>query len=135
MSARILAQITQCAEQMAALVALPGPARYTHFVRRVAVGQQAWGLYQQGWALARLDDGRLVFPLWPSSEHAGLCAEYEWDDYDPHPISLEELMTELLPQLEQDAVLPGVFYTPNERGVTPSVAELLADLDEQRRLM
>ncbi|OON59590.1 hypothetical protein B0920_23690 [Massilia sp. KIM] len=116
------------AQQLAAVVTLPGRDRYEYFVKRVADSQEVWGLYQDGWALAKTDDGTLVFPMWPASDYASLCAEYEWDGYDAQAFSIEELLDDLLPQLEQDRVLPGIFYTPGDKGVTPSVAQLRADL-------
>jgi hypothetical protein len=43
-------------------------------------------------------------------------------------------MTELLPQLEQDGIVTGVFYTPGARDVMPTAGLLRADLgDEIRR--
>ena len=133
MSERILSAIKLGAQQLAAVVTLPGPARYEYFVKRVADSQEVWGLYQQGWALAKADDGTLVFPLWPSSDYASLCAEFEWDGYDAQAFSLEELLDELLPQLQEDRVLPGVFYTPGDKGITPTVAELVGDLEDELR--
>lgn len=40
-------------------------------------------------------------------------------------------MGELLPNLKDDGVLPGIFYTPSDNGVTPTVDQLLADLNEE----
>lgn len=131
MSERIISAIKLGAQQLAAVVTLPGPDRYQYFVKRVADSQEVWGLYQDGWALAKTDDGTLVFPMWPASDYASLCAEYEWDGYDAQSFSVEELLEDLLPQLEQDRVLPGVFYTPGDKGVTPSVAQLRDDLAEE----
>lgn len=128
MSERIISAIKLGAQQLAAVVTLPGPDRYEYFVKRVADSQEVWGLYQDGWALAKTDDGTLVFPMWPASDYASLCAEFEWDGYDAQSFSVEELLDDLLPQLEQDRVLPGIFYTPGDKGVTPTVAQLREDL-------
>ena len=117
----------------ASVIVLPKQLRYEHFVRRVAATGEVWGLYQDGWALAKTDDGTLVFPMWPANEYATLCAEFEWDGYDAQAFSLEELIEELLPQLEEDSVLPGVFYTPGDKGITPTVAQLIGDLEDELR--
>ena len=69
--------------------------------------------------------------MWPANEYATLCAEFEWDGYDAQAFSLEELIEELLPQLEEDSVLPGVFYTPGDKGITPTVAQLIGDLEDE----
>jgi hypothetical protein len=115
-------------KQLAAVISLTGEERYEHFVKVVVDWQQAWGLYQNGWALATADDGTVVFPLWPAKEYAELCAEKEWSRYQPRPIVLEDLVSELLPKLEKDGMLPGVFFTPKSKGTTPAVRQLLTDL-------
>ncbi len=117
--------------QLQAVVMLPGPQRYAYFVKRVAETGVVWGLYRQGWALAKKEDGTLVFPLWPDSEFAQVCADYEWTGYAPQSFALDELMTELLPQLEQDGLVTGVFYTPGARDVMPTAGLLRADLDDE----
>ena len=117
--------------QLQAVVMLPGPQRYEYFVKRVAETGVVWSLYRQGWALARKEDGTLVFPLWPDSEFAQVCADYEWTGYAPQSFSLDELMTELLPQLEQDGIVTGVFYTPGARDVMPTAVLLRADLNDE----
>jgi hypothetical protein len=117
--------------QLQAVVMLPGPQRYEYFVKRVAETGVVWSLYRQGWALARKEDGTLVFPLWPDSEFAQVCADYEWTGYAPQSFALDELMTELLPQLEQDGIVTGVFYTPGARDVMPTAGLLRADLHDE----
>lgn len=119
--------------QLQAVVMLPGPQRYAYFIKRVAETGVVWSLYRQGWALAKKEDGTLVFPLWPDSEFAQVCADYEWTGYAPQSFALEELMTELLPQLEQDGIVTGVFYTPGARDVMPTAGLLRADLDDEFR--
>lgn len=118
-------------KQIEAVINLPGPKRYQHFVKVVADWKEVWGLYQDGWALASSEDGKQIFPLWPAREYAQLCANKEWAGYEPKSFSLEDLMDELLPNLEEDDVLPGIFYTPFDFGVTPSVDQLLTDLNEE----
>ncbi len=118
-------------KQIAAVVALPGKARYEHFVKVIADRQEVWGLYENGWALAGTDDGTTVFPLWPAREYAQLCAEGQWVGYEPRAISLNELMDELLQKLKKDGLLPGVFYTPSNRGVTPTIDELKSAVEAE----
>jgi hypothetical protein len=76
-----------------------------------------------------------VFPLWPDREFATICAEYEWTSYAPQSFPLDELVDALLPQLAQDGVATGVFYTPGARDVMPSAGLLRRDLmDELKSL-
>lgn len=118
-------------KQMEAVLALPGRKRYEHFIKVIADWQEVWGLYQGGWALAAADDGTTVFPLWPAKEYAQVCAEKEWAGYEPRSISLSDFTDVLLPKLKLDGVLPGVFFTPSSKGLTPSVDELKAALEAE----
>jgi len=118
--------------QVQAIVMLPGPQRYEYFVKRVAETGVVWSLFRQGWALAKKEDGTLVFPLWPDREFATICADYEWTGYEPASFSLDELVDELLPQLEQDGIVTGVFYTPGARDVMPSAGLLRRGLLDAR---
>lgn len=122
---------TISAIQIESILALSGPDRYAHFVKVVADREEIWGLYDDGWASALTDDGGEVFPIWPTREYAALCAEEEWCGYAPQSISLGEFMDVLLPQLSKDGILPAVFFTPSGNGVTPTVAELVGDLEEE----
>ena len=77
------------------------------------------------------DDGKEVFPLWPAREYADVARTGEWSEYTPERIQLDDLLGELLPKLAERGVQPGVFPTPQGKGVTPTVAELAAALREQ----
>jgi len=116
------------AEQLKEVVRLPAPERYAYFVERVAQTRKVWGLYRNGWALATKDDGTLVFAMWPERAFAQLCAEFEWEGYAPQAFDLDELLEELLPQLQEDGLLPGIFRTPGSKGVMPSAGLLRVDL-------
>ena len=120
-------------DPQAGILALPKTLRYDHFIRRVADTGQLWGLVRDGWAIGKTDDGALVFPLWPTQALAQQCAVLEWEGYVPQELSLQELFEELLPQLEADGILPGITYTPDEYGLTPSHAQLRRDLEARMR--
>lgn len=113
------------------VLALTGKERYHHFIKVVCDWEEVWGLYNDGWALAALEDGQQVFPLWPKKEYAQLCLAKEWVDYKPEVFSLTECMEELLPSLRADNILPGIFYTPSDTGVTTTIEQLLNDLNEE----
>jgi hypothetical protein len=84
-----------------AVLRLDGPARFSHFIKRVVDSETAWGLWKDGWALMASDDGRQAFPIWPSREYAELCKVDEWSDYEVEEIRLRDLMEELLPKLRR----------------------------------
>lgn len=118
-------------KQMETVLALPGIQRFEHFIKVIADWQEVWGLYQDGWALAAADDGTTVFPLWPAKEYAQVCAENEWRGYEPRSVSLSDFTDVLLPKLKADGVLPGIFFTPSSKGLTPSIDELKGALDAE----
>jgi len=117
--------------QLQAVVMRPGPQRYAYFIKRVVDTGVVWSLYRNGWALASKEDGTMVFPLWPDSEFAAICADYEWTGYAPQSFALAELLDELLPQLARDGVATGVFYTPGARDVMPTANLLRRDLQDE----
>ena len=118
-------------KQMAAVLALPGAKRFEHIIKVVADRQVVWGLYRDGWALAAADDGETVFPLWPAEEYAEVCAESEWRGYEPRSIVLSDFLEVLLPKLHNDGVLPGIFFTPASKGITPSADEVKSALESE----
>ena len=118
-------------QQLKAVSALAGPKRYEHFIKVVVDCEEAWGLFSDGWALSETDSGEPIFPIWPARRYAEVCAQDQWDGYDPESIPLEHLINELLPMLKEDGVLPGVFLTPEGKGVTPEIDLLLGDLQTE----
>ena len=107
---------------------LPAQRRYRHFLEQAVARGEVWGLQEDGWALAVDDAGRDVFTLWPAPEYARLCATRLWVDYEPHPITLQELETVLLPELEAGGLMLGIFNTPQGQGYPVSPAQLREDL-------
>lgn len=118
-------------KQIDAVIALPGPKRYEHSIKVIADREEAWGLYQNGWALGETDDGQPTFPLWPAKEYAQFCAIEEWAGYEPESIPLTDLIDELLPNLKRDRVLPSIFPTPSSLSVHQNIDALLQDLREE----
>lgn len=118
-------------KKLEAILALPGPMRYSHFIKVAADQRKVWGLWSDGWALASTDDGVQVFPLWPAKEYAGKCAIESWASYEPREIDLDHLFDDLLPDFAQSGILVGIFPTPASRGVTPALPQLEADLRQE----
>jgi hypothetical protein len=120
-------------KEIEAVLRLDGPSRFRHFIKRVVDEEVAWGLWNDGWALMGDDAGVSVFPLWPAREYAELARTGEWVAYRVEPITLDDLLGDLLPSLIDKAVLPGVFPTPAGKGVTPTVKELESALRLEMR--
>ena len=115
-------------KQIEAILALPGPMRYSHFIKVAADQRKVWGLFSDGWALAATDDGEQAFPIWPANEYAALCNLDAWANYQPREIDLDALFEDLIPKLEESRTLIAVFPTPSNEGVTPDLKQLEADL-------
>ena len=115
-------------KEIQAVLRLDGPARFSHFVKRVVDFEEAWGLWSEGWALMENSEGTQVFPLWPAREYAELNRIGDWAEYEPKAISLAELLDNYLPDFAARGILPGVFPTPKGKGVTLSANELAASL-------
>ncbi|GEP42374.1 DUF2750 domain-containing protein [Brevifollis gellanilyticus] len=118
-------------KQIEAVLKLSGHDRYRHFLKVVADKESAWGLYEDGWALAADDDGNPVFPLWPAKEYAALCAVGEWAGYEPSDIDVDELLEELLPSLMERGTRIGIFPSPSEKGVSPELDRFEQELRDE----
>lgn len=115
-------------KEVEAVLRLDGPERFRHFVKQVVDFETAWGVWNNGWVLMANDGGTSVFPLWPAREYVERCCTGTWANYEPRPITLDELLDDFLPNFAERGILPGVFPTPNRKGVTPSSDELAAAL-------
>lgn len=120
-------------QQMEAVLKMSGPERYDFFVKKVVSFEEAWGLYDDGWAMLGGDDGKEVFPLWPAKEYAATCATKNWANFQPRLISLADLLGKVLPTLEKEGVRPGVFPTPERKTVTVDFKQLVADLQTETK--
>jgi hypothetical protein len=110
-------------KRIEAVLAVSGPERVKHFAQVVADREEAWGLYDGGWASSATDDGGTAFPLWPAPGYAQLCAAQEWSTYSPRAIALDDLMEALIPMLRAQSASVAVFQTPEGRGVTVAPGE------------
>jgi len=119
-------------KEIAAVLQLDGPKRYSYWVKKVADQQVVWSLWQaDGWALAADDQGRQLVPVWPHEKFAELCARDVWAGYAPKAIEIEAWMERWIPGMQRDTILVAVFPTPNDRGVAVDPAKLGEDLQEE----
>jgi hypothetical protein len=118
-------------KEIESVLRLDGPARFRHFVKRVADEERVWSLRTDGWALMADDNGTHVLPLWPAQEYADLCRVEDWSAYVAEAVELESLKRDLLPKLAEQGVLVGVFPTPGGKGVVVRPMELEAALREE----
>jgi hypothetical protein len=121
-------------KEIQAVLELPSEQRYRYFIQRIVDTEIVWGLFDDGWALAEDSNGIGIFPLWPASEYAQLCAKDDWVNYKPESFSIEELVDTLLPKMKENNVLPGIFYTPDLKSIIPDIDLVISDIqNEQER--
>src|SRR5690606_29620614 len=89
------------AQELEAVLKIPGPARYQYFIKKVADWQSAWGLWRNGgWVWMGDSSGGQSFPIWPAKEYAEACAEaLGWPGAEADEIALMSLRDELIPKL------------------------------------
>ena len=117
------------AKETEAVIKLPGETRYAYFIKRVADQNQVWGLWNEGWAMGRTDEGTPTIPIWTAREYAELCKLGDWSEFQPQSIPLREFMQEMLPNLVRDGVRISIFDTPAEHAVFVSDEDLLSSLE------
>ncbi|REJ80616.1 MAG: DUF2750 domain-containing protein [Acidobacteria bacterium] len=120
-------------QELRAVTSLSGIQRYHYFIKTVTDWGEAWGLYDDGWALSASTKGERLFPLWPAAEYARLCASKQWAGFAPTAIALEDLLGTLLLKLDADQMSLSVSFRPNESGVVVPPATLARDLREEMR--
>jgi len=114
---------------------MDGPSRYDYFIKQVVELGEAWGLFEDGWAMGSDEEGKPTFPLWPAQELAVACAVGPWAEFKPMEIALEDLVEELLPMLKKDNVTPSVLRSPDGQSVLASVDQMLEDLEAEMEHM
>jgi hypothetical protein len=120
--------MTVSAKQIEAILMLPSPKRYSHFIKKVVGWRKMWGLYSDGWAMSESPGGAAVLPLWPGKEYAQLCADGYWSTYEPKAIELDEALDNMLPMLRERGIQPGVFFVVDQGSVDVSLDEFERDL-------
>jgi Protein of unknown function (DUF2750) len=117
------------AKEVEAVIKLPGEKRYAYFIKRAADQNQVWGLWNEGWAMGRTDDGIRTIPIWPAREYAELCRTGHWNEFQSKATTLRELMRQMLPDLASEGIRVSIFHTPNEASVLVSDEDLISSLE------
>lgn len=118
-------------KEIQSVIALPGPKRYEHWIKKVADQQQVWSLWQEGWALVSDKHGNELVPVWPHPKYAELCTHDQWQGYTPKSIDLDAWLTRWIPGMKRDSRSVAVFPTPQDKGVVVDPMRLEKDLREE----
>ncbi len=116
-------------KEFAVLIALPGPARYSHFIGQVADWEQVWSLRGPGgWVLAADDNGKQLTPVWPHARYAQASAIGAWAETTPEAIPLDRWLAAWTPGLTRDGRGVAVFPVPSGAGINVEPVRLADDL-------
>ncbi|HEY0514762.1 MAG TPA: DUF2750 domain-containing protein [Thermoanaerobaculia bacterium] len=111
------------------LLALPAADRAVSFFQLIADWEEAWGLRDaDGWVVSRETD---ALPLWPHATLAGACAHGPWEDAAPESVSIDDLLEDLLPLLEEDGLRIAVFPSPDDPGLLLAPGEVRERLERE----
>jgi hypothetical protein len=119
-------------KEFESVMALPPPARYEYFVKRVADWEAIWSLgSDEGYAVMGDDDGHELLPVWPHELFAAASATGDWTANKLRRIDLDAWMERWLPGLERDGRMVAVFPSPNRKGVVVPPERLRHDLQAE----
>lgn len=117
------------ADEAERMLGLPAADRVLTFFQLVVDWEEAWGLQDaDGWVVGK-DTNAL--PLWPHADLAQACARGPWEGAAPAAISLDELLDDLLPLLEEDGLRVAVFPSPDDGGALMASAEFHERLESE----
>src|SRR5215469_2834489 len=105
-------------KHMSSVLEMPGPERYSYFIKKVADWRCMYALESpSGWALAADDTSFNILPVWPHPSFAELCIKGGWSDCVVAPILIDEWLNKMSPMLEEKQTKVAVFQLPEGRGV------------------
>ena len=116
-------------KELAAVLALPGPERYSYFVRAVADWEEIWTIRtSSGFVLMAAADEQPLIPVWPHRRFAEACADTDWAGAEAAPIPLERWLQTWTPGMKKDNRGVAVFPVPSGQGVVVTPDRLKEDL-------
>ena len=105
--------------------------RYKYFLNHACDSQKVIGLYEDGWAMLADSDGRPMMPLWPHALYAEKFKNEEWKSYQPKEISIDDFMSEWIPDMKSKGVTPAIFPIPSGNSIIISLEDLEANLTHE----
>lgn len=104
-------------KELEAIKQLKVEEKYAFFIEQVLENGEIWGLCGEGWA-SFLDDtqGIQAFPIWSDKTFAEFNAVGDWEGFKATPFTVQQLITELAPELAQANIQFSVFKFPQDSG-------------------
>jgi Protein of unknown function (DUF2750) len=114
------------------ITSLNSEQRFNYFLRKVTDFESVWGLFNDGWAVVRNDQGEGI-PFWPEAEFADLCATDAWVGYSAKEIKLSDFMGKWLPGMNIDNKSAFIFPVHHDKSCLVKPVDLLRLLNEEMR--
>lgn len=110
--------------------------KYHYFVGKVADWEQVWTVSDgQNFVTLRDQENGIAVALWPAKAYVELCLVHQWAHFTPMQLTLEQLMTELLPDMHEANIKAAIMMKPNGANApyydAYDASMLLADLAEE----
>ena len=119
-------------EELASVVSLAAPDRYSYFIKQSADLESIWSLSEgDGWVLMNDDHGKELVPIWPHERFAASCATEKWANAVPRLIELDKWLANWIPGMLRDGRQIAVFPTPEDKGIAVRPSQLKEDLEEE----
>lgn len=107
---------------------LSAQKRYKYFIKKIVDSEEIWGLYKEGWAIAKDNNSHQYLLFWPKKEFAEANAVEMWSSYIPMSISLNDFIEKWAPGMSKDNIYAAIFYMPQNNGVIIEANMLLKDI-------
>lgn len=118
--------------ELKSVTQLPPERRYSYSIKRFADQERVWSLRNEdGWILARDDEGNELVPIWPHALYAEQCALDEWANTTAQAIDLDVWLEKWVPGMMRDGRKVCVFPIPAGQGVIVTPEKLKADLEDE----
>ncbi|TYS17753.1 DUF2750 domain-containing protein [Rossellomorea vietnamensis] len=109
---------------------LPAAVRYEYFIKKVADHEEVWGLYNEGWATAHDEEGKVLIPFFPRREFAESCAKDKWTGYHAKSVELDDFVDKWLAGMKEKGIRPSIFPVEEDTAVV-EIEVLLNDLEAE----
>lgn len=118
-------------QEYSAILALPGPKRYSYFIKWVVDWSRFFVLDDEGWLMVGDDDGERFLPVWSHPRFAEACATGEWANAIVKEKGLNSFLVESLPKMIADGLQLTVMMMPGGQGVVVDPQQLRRDIEQE----
>jgi hypothetical protein len=117
-------------KEFEAVIKQPPNIRYEYFIKKVVDSEEVWGLYNDGWATAQDEEGKMLIPFFPKKEFAEFFGKNEWLGCKAKLIDLDYFIDKWLTGMKKDGIKPSIFPTDDDTALV-NIDVLLHDLEAE----